>query len=81
MDIVSFIPEHLMVLVAVLNVLGFGFKNYPNLNNRYIPVALLLLGIIFSIWIQGLNPDAIMQGILCWGVAIGLNQIYKQLKD
>ncbi|WP_343120234.1 hypothetical protein [Clostridioides difficile] len=22
-----------------------------------------------------------LQGILCWGVAIGANQVYKQLKD
>ncbi|MGX4672922.1 phage holin family protein, partial [Clostridioides difficile] len=35
----------------------------------------------FSIWMLGLNPVAVLQGVICWGVAIGINQTYKQLKD
>nr|WP_272866857.1 phage holin family protein [Clostridioides difficile] len=42
---------------------------------------LLILGIGFSIWMLGLNPVAVLQGVICWGVAIGINQTYKQLKD
>ncbi|ENY8539237.1 phage holin family protein [Clostridioides difficile] len=26
----------------------------------------------------GFNPTSILQGILCWGVSIGLNQVCKQ---
>ncbi|HBH3000342.1 TPA: phage holin family protein, partial [Clostridioides difficile] len=51
------------------------------LDNKYISVILLALGIVFSIWMLGFNPSSILQGILCWGVAIGANQVYKQLKD
>ncbi|WP_343090626.1 phage holin family protein, partial [Clostridioides difficile] len=51
------------------------------LDNKYIPIILLVLGIGFSIWMLGFNPSSILQGILCWGVAIGANQVYKQLKD
>ncbi|HBF4500361.1 TPA: phage holin family protein, partial [Clostridioides difficile] len=51
------------------------------LDNKYIPVVLLILGIGFSIWMLGLNPVAVLQGVICWGVAIGINQTYKQFKD
>ncbi|MCC0642102.1 MULTISPECIES: phage holin family protein [unclassified Clostridioides] len=80
-NLISFIPERLLLLVVALNVLGFGFKKYKQLDNKYIPVILLVLGITFSIWMLGFKPTSILQGILCWGVAIGANQVYKQLKD
>ncbi|MCC0673127.1 phage holin family protein [Clostridioides sp. ES-S-0145-01] len=80
-NLISFIPEQLLLLVVALNVLGFGFKKYKQLDNKYIPVILLALSITFSIWMLGFKPTSILQGILCWGVAIGTNQVYKQLKD
>lgn len=81
MEIVSFIPEQLLILVAALNVLGYGCKNVPGLDNKFIPSILLVLGIIFSIWIRGIDPNSILQGILCWGVAIGVHQTVKQFKN
>ncbi|HBF9359402.1 TPA: phage holin family protein [Clostridioides difficile] len=80
-NLISFIPEQLLLLVVALNVLGFGFKKYKQLDNKYIPIILLVLGIGFSIWMLGLNPVAVLQGVICWGVAIGINQTYKQLKE
>lgn len=80
-NIISLVPEQLLILVAAIYVLGEGCKKYPNLNNRYIPLVLLAFGIAFSIWILGISPNAILQGILCWGTAIGLNQTIKQLSN
>ncbi|HDO9123468.1 TPA: phage holin family protein [Clostridioides difficile] len=80
-NLISFIPEQLILLVVALNVLGFGLKKYKQLDNKYIPIILLVLGSGFSIWMLGFNLSSILQGILCWGVAIGANQVYKQLKD
>lgn len=80
-NLISFIPEQLLILVAALYVIGAGCKKYKQLDNKYIPIILLVLGIVFSIWMLGFNPSSILQGILCWGVAIGANQVYKQLKD
>ncbi|HBF4526052.1 TPA: holin, partial [Clostridioides difficile] len=57
-NLISFIPEQLLILVAALYVLGVGFKKYKQLDNKYIPVVLLILGIGFSIWMLGLNPVA-----------------------
>ncbi|HBF2208120.1 phage holin family protein [Clostridioides difficile] len=80
-NLISFIPEQLLLLVVALNVLGFGFKKYKQLDNKYIPVVLLILGIGFSVWMLGLNADAVLQGVICWGISIGINQTYKQLKE
>ncbi len=79
MEIIQFIPEQLLILVAAIYVLGVCCSKYPNLNNKYIPVILLAFGVVFSVWILGLAPTSILQGILCWGTAIGLNQTFKQL--
>ncbi|SJO77361.1 phage holin family protein [Clostridioides difficile] len=80
-NLISFIPEQLLILVAALSIIGKGCKKYKQLDNKYIPIILLVLGIGFSIWMLGLSPNAVLQGVICWGVAIGANQVYKQLKD
>ncbi|HBG7496858.1 TPA: phage holin family protein, partial [Clostridioides difficile] len=70
-----------LILVAALSIIGKGCKKYKQLDNKYIPVVLLILGIAFSVWMLGLNADAVLQGVICWGISIGINQTYKQLKD
>ncbi|ENY8570631.1 TPA: phage holin family protein [Clostridioides difficile] len=80
-NLISFIPEQLLILVAALYVIGAGCKKYKQLDNKYIPVVLLALGIGFSIWMLGLNADSVLQGVICWGISIGINQTYKQLKE
>ncbi|MCC0688899.1 MULTISPECIES: phage holin family protein [unclassified Clostridioides] len=80
-NLISFIPEQLLILVAALSIIGKGCKKYKQLDNKYIPVVLLALGIGFSVWMLGLNPTSILQGVICWGISIGINQTYKQLKE
>jgi hypothetical protein len=80
MDFMIFIPEQLMIIVVTLYALGFACKSIPKLDDRYIPIILLAIGIVFSVCLVGSNVTSVMQGILCWGVAIGVNQTYKQIK-
>nr|UWI48579.1 phage holin family protein [Clostridioides difficile] len=80
-NLTSFIPEQLLILVAALSIIGKGCKKYKQLDNKYIPVVLLILGIWFSIWMLELNPVAVLQGVIYWGISIGINQTYKQLKE
>ena len=81
MDIMSFIPEQLMIIVVTLYVLGFACKSVPKIDDRYIPIILLAIGVVLSVCLVGFNVTSVMQGILCWGVAIGVNQTYKQFKQ
>ncbi|MDN4763624.1 phage holin family protein [Clostridioides difficile] len=80
-NLISFIPEQLLILVAALSIVGKGCKKYKQLDNKYIPIILLVLGIGFSIWMLGFSPNAVLQGVICWGISIGINQTYKQLKE
>lgn len=78
MNLIQFIREDLFILIAVLYVLGVFFKNSKHIDDEMIPFALLVVGCLLSIAKLGLNVDSVMQGILCTGTAIGINQAKKQ---
>lgn len=77
-NIISFVPEQLLILVAALYVIGVFLKKTPNVKDWTIPWILLILGIAFSIAILGISATSILQGIICSFGAIATNQIIKQ---
>lgn len=89
LNLVQFIPSNLILLVAALYVLGIGLKKANTIPDKYITVILLILGITFAILLSIINAQyktlleaittGILEGIICWGVAIGVNQTAKQL--
>lgn len=79
MDLMQFIPEQLFILIAAIYVLGICLKKIKKIKDNFIPVILILFAIAFSIVLQGLSGESILQGIICWGVSIGINQTGKQL--
>lgn len=78
MDFIKLIPEQMYILIASLYVLGVLLRGNSYTNNEMIPFMLLSVSILFSIFIRGFNVDSIMQGILCTGAAIGINESVKQ---
>lgn len=88
-NLIELVPSNLIVLVAVLYVLGTGLKKAQAIPDKYITVILLLLGITLAILLSMINSqyktayeaaiNGFMQGIICWGIAIGINQTAKQL--
>lgn len=79
MDLITLIPSTLAILIAALYVLGTGLKKTEMVPDKYIPAFLLVFAIVFSILLVGISATSILQGILCWGVSIGINQTVKQL--
>lgn len=80
MDMMSLIPEQLMVLVVCTYLMGIFFKQIKYVKDNLIPVLLVIFAIVFSCGLQKqISALAILQGILCWGVSVGLNQTYKQI--
>lgn len=77
---VEYIIENALVLVPVLNVIGMIIKNTEKIPDKYIPLILLLFGILGTIAILGLTPHSVVQGVLVTGAAVYGNQIVKQLK-
>lgn len=88
-NLLTFIPEFLLIVIVVIYVLGVFLKKIESIPDKYITVLLMLFGITFAVLLNIINAqykvaldvivNGILQGILCWGVAVGVNQTYKQL--
>jgi len=84
-NIIKFIPENMLIVVAGLWFIGYCLKKSP-MKDWSIPWILILVGIIFSIGLNILDNDitsnllvtATLQGICCAGVAVLGNQLKKQ---
>lgn len=88
-NLLNFIPENLLILIGVIYVFGIFLKKLESVKDNYITVILMVFGITFAILLNIINSEykvlfdvivnGILQGILCWGVAVGVNQTTKQL--
>ena len=88
-NLLTFIPEYLLILVATTYVVGIFLKKIEKVKDNYITVILMLFAITFAVLLNIINGqykvlfdaivNAILQGILCWGVAVGINQTAKQI--
>lgn len=77
-NILNYIVENALILIPVLYVLGSILKGTSKIDDKYIPIILLPIGIAFSIAIMGVNVNAVIQGILVTGVTVYGNQLIKQ---
>ena len=77
--IFNYIVDDGLILIPVLYVIGYIIKNTNILSNRWIPLVLLVIGIIFSIFLLN-DPivDRVIQGILIAGVTVFIDQVKKQ---
>lgn len=77
---IEFITENALLLIPVLNIIGAIIKNTEKIPDKYIPMILLLFGIIGAVAILGISPESILQGVLVTGTAVYGNQLVKQIK-
>ena len=77
--IFNYIVDDGLILIPVLYVIGYIIKQTNILSNRWIPLVLLVIGIIFSIFLLN-DPivDRVIQGILIAGVTVFIDQVKKQ---
>ncbi|MEG0133420.1 MAG: phage holin family protein [Clostridium sp.] len=88
-NLLTFIPEHLLVVIVACYVVGVFLKKLEFVKDKYITSILMLFGITFAVLLGIINSEykvaldvvvnGVLQGILCWGVSIGINQTTKQL--
>lgn len=78
MELLEFIPNELLIVIVATNVLGVFLKKFEGIKDKYIVPLLMIFSILFSMLICGFNTSSFLQGILSWGVAVGLNQTIKQ---
>jgi uncharacterized membrane protein YagU involved in acid resistance len=89
MDLIKLVPSNLLILVAGIYVMGIFLKKTEAIKDNYITVILMIFSITFAIMLVLINAqyktifeavvNGALQGVLCWGVAIGVNQTTKQL--
>ncbi len=79
MDFLNYIMESKLILVPALYILGYIIKNTSLISNKFIPVILLVVGIILSVLMGGDTiMNNIVQGILVAGATVMTDQMVKQ---
>lgn len=80
MEFINYITENALILIPVLLIVGQMLKNTDKVSDKYIPVILLPVGVVLSVWVmKGFSADSVIQGILVVGAAVYGNQLVKQL--
>lgn len=81
MDFFNYITENALVLIPVLCIIGMILKGTEKINNKYIPIILLPIGILLAMGIMhSVSADAIVQGVLVTGASVYAHQVMKQGK-
>ena len=81
MGALTYILEKGLILIPVLDILGALIKGKEKIPDKYIPLILLVFGVLGAFGLMGLSVDAAVQGVLITGAAVYGNQIVKQLKQ
>ena len=82
MDILEYVVKEGLVMIPVLFVLAEVIKHTELLDNKWIPLTLLVISIAFTPFLLGaFNADNIVQAILVAGVTVFGNELYKQVKE
>lgn len=79
MDFINYITENALILIPVIYILGMVLKGTEKVEDKYIPIILLPIGIGLAVWLIGLNINAVIQGILVVGASVYANQLVKQV--
>ena len=78
MEFAQYITQNALILIPTLYVLGMIIKNTEKVNDKYIPIILLIAGIAGAVGIMGVSAASVIQGVLVTGAAVYTNQLIKQ---
>lgn len=75
----NYIVDNCLILIPVLYIIGMILKNLERIEDKYIPLILLPIGVALAIAVKGIEVNSVIQGILITGVTVYGNQIFKQI--
>ena len=79
MEILDYILQERLILIPVLYVIAEIIKMTELIKNNYIPLIVLVLGVLLSLMVGGFAvADNIIQGVLVAGATVLTNEIIKQ---
>lgn len=79
MDFMDYILDSSLIFIPVIYIIGTILKGLEYVQDKYIPIILLPIGIALSVFSMGLSVRSIIQGVLVVGAAVYANQVNKQL--
>lgn len=80
MEFVNFILDNSLIFIPVIYILGSMLKGLEHVQDKYIPIILLPIGVAISVFSMGMSVDSVVQGVLVVGAAVYANQVKKQLE-
>lgn len=86
-ELTNYIPQELLIVIPVLYVVGFFVKHTQRVSDKFIPLILGGVGIVVCMFFEFMAVgfgfeavfDGIVQGILCAGLTVYINQVKKQV--
>lgn len=78
----EFLNEYMLpIVVGICLCIGYIAKKWiKDLDNKYIPTIVAVLGVILSAWISKwqITPQVILSGLVSGLASTGLHQLFKQ---
>ena len=79
MELLNYITDNKLILIPALYIIGYIIKNTSLIKDKYIPLILLFVAIILSIFMgKDTIINNIIQGILVSGTTVFTNQMIVQ---
>ena len=81
----EFLNEFMLpVVLGICLCCGYTIKKWiKDVDNKYIPTIVAILGVILSAWISRWNvtPEVILSGLVSGLASTGMHQLFKQFID
>lgn len=78
----EFLNEFMMpVVLGICLCVGYIVKQWlKDIDNKFIPTIVAILGIVLSAWISGwvITPEVILGGMISGLASTGMHQLFKQ---
>lgn len=78
----EFLNEFMLpVVLGICLCIGYIIKKWiKDVDNKYIPTIVAVLGVALSIWISGwqITPEVILSGMISGLGSTGMHQVFKQ---
>lgn len=81
----EFLNEYLIpVVLGICLVVGFIIKKWiSDVDNKWIPTIVTILGAILAVWFNGwvVTPDVVLGGLVTGAASTGMHQLFSQFID
>lgn len=78
----TFLNEYMLpVVLGICLCAGYIVKKWlKDVDNKYIPTIVTVLGIVLSAWINGwhITPEIVLSGMISGLASTGMHQLFKQ---